>query len=155
MNRIRILCPGRLKFRELAPLEARYLERISRFADIELHEMKSPPAQNDRDLSSREASLFHRHLSREDWVMACDEKGRKMNSAAFSRFLCHKLETLGSRQMVILIGGPAGLDPVLHSRLDACVSFSPMTFAHDIFRTILLEQIYRAFAIHHRLPYHR
>jgi 23S rRNA (pseudouridine1915-N3)-methyltransferase len=155
MAKIDILCFGKTKFPGLVSLESMYLRRIRRFADIQLTAFKSPAVKNDSDLLIKEGKHFQAQLSGDDRVMACDESGRSMDSRTFSRFFCRKIEGLGSHRLVILIGGPGGLWEGLKPNIDWRVSFSPMTFAHDLFRTILLEQIFRAYTIHRGITYHR
>lgn len=155
MAKIQILGVGKTKFTGLVAMESMYLQRIRRFTDIHLTEIKPPGATKDTELIIKEGQCLQARLSHNDHVMACDESGRSMDSITFSRFFCRRVEDLGSRRLVILIGGPEGLWEGLRPNIDWRISFSPMTFAHDLFRTILLEQIYRAFTIRRGITYHR
>jgi 23S rRNA (pseudouridine1915-N3)-methyltransferase len=98
--------------------------------------------------------MFLREIQPKDFVIALDERGKKMDSLRFAAFLGEKISYHPGR-LVFLIGGFAGFAPAVAARADQALSFSEMTFAHDIFRIVFLEQVYRAMTIIHGITYHR
>jgi 23S rRNA (pseudouridine1915-N3)-methyltransferase len=87
-------------------------------------------------------------------VIALDRKGKALDSPEMSAWL-HKNILEGKSEAAFVIGGPLGLAPEVTERADIILSFSRMTFPHQLMRIILLEQIYRSFRIMHGEPYHK
>lgn len=95
--------------------------------------------------------------SLEEWsgqVVALDRCGKSLESLQFAGWL-NRLAIEGRAGVAFVIGGPLGLAPEVLSRADMSLSFSSMTFPHQMMRVILLEQIYRAFRIMRHEPYHK
>jgi len=86
--------------------------------------------------------------------IALDPQGSTFPSETFSQFLLSEAELKGSR-LHFVIGGAEGLSPSIKSRASKLISLSSLTFTHQIARLIIIEQLYRAFTIYHRLPYHK
>jgi len=87
-------------------------------------------------------------------VIALDRMGKALDSPELAAKL-HKMILEGKTEAAFVIGGPLGLAPQVAQRADLLLSFSKMTFPHQMMRIILLEQIYRSFRIMHGEPYHR
>jgi 23S rRNA (pseudouridine1915-N3)-methyltransferase len=154
MKKIALVSMGDLKFKELKELEKKYLKKISHFMKFETINLKDVAVRDEEVKKRKEGQMMLDLLDKKDFVIALDEKGKKMDSMAFSRFLSEKLSYHPGR-IVFLIGGHAGLASSLDDRVDVKLSLSDMTFAHDIFRILFLEQIYRAFTIMKGITYHR
>lgn len=154
MKAIELVCIGELKFRELRPVEENYVKRINAFVTFSLRKLKDIKIKDSRQVRKKEAEKILKNLNPEDFVIGLDEKGRKMDSPGFARFLSQCIST-PSGKIVFLIGGFSGLAGILDSRINEKISFSDFTFSHDIFRIVFLEQLYRAFTIIKGLPYHR
>lgn len=154
MKKIVSVAVGDLKFKELKELEKKYLKKIDRFVTFETINLKDINIRDEDVKKQKEGQMMLDKLDKKDFVIALDEKGKKMDSLTFSRFLSEKLSYHPGR-IVFLIGGHAGLSPSLAGRIDIKLSFSDMTFAHDIFRILFLEQLYRAFTIMKGMTYHR
>lgn len=154
MAKIQLICVGQLKFKGLKEVEQKYLEKIGYFTKFGIHRLKDIKSTDDRLKKKKEGQQMLALLDDRDFVIALDEKGKKMDSAAFARFLSQKM-TGHPHRLVFLEGGHAGLDRELDPRIDLKLSFSDMTFAHDIFRVLFLEQLYRAFTIIKQIKYHR
>jgi 23S rRNA (pseudouridine1915-N3)-methyltransferase len=154
MKRIKLLCVGEQKLIELKKLEEKYLQWINYYVKFTLKNLKSPKIRDETIVKKKEGELILRALDEKDYVIALDEKGKKMDSPGFSRFLEDKISNQ-SRQIIFLIGGFAGLSPLLDKRVDYKISFSAMTISHDIFRVVFLEQLYRALTIIKGMKYHR
>lgn len=154
MAKIQLICVGQLKFKGLRELEQSYLDKIGYFTKFGIHHLKDITSTDDRLKKKKEGQQMLVQLDDRDFVIALDESGKKMDSTAFARFLSQKMMRHPHR-LVFLEGGHAGLAGELDSRIDFKLSFSDMTFGHDIFRVLFLEQLYRAFTIIKQIKYHR
>jgi 23S rRNA (pseudouridine1915-N3)-methyltransferase len=155
MKKIEIISIGKLKFEGLKEMETNYLQKLKRFIDLKITHLRDPKLKNERENVKKEGELILAKLKPNDFVIACDSAGKEIDSKSFSKFLNQELSTLSSGRLVFLIGGYAGLSENLDKIINRKISFSRMTFAHDLFRIILLEQLYRAFTIIKNIKYHR
>ena len=159
MQRITVLCVGKLKEKFYADAAAEYIKRLSRYCKIEvteLPEMRLPedpsPAEIKKALAA-EANAIRQKLEGGAVVAMCIE-GQTCSSEALSKKLAaFALE--GKSKMTFLIGGSFGLDETLKKQADWRLSMSPMTFPHHLARVMLLEQIYRACQIAEGTRYHK
>ena len=160
MQKVTILCVGKLKEKFYADAVAEYTKRLSRHCALEIVELPESrlpddpsPAQVRQALAS-EAALIESRLPRGGAVIAMCIEGKELSSPA----LAEKLEQLavgGTSQLTFLIGGSVGLDENLKKKADLRLSMSPMTFPHHLARIMLLEQIYRAYQILAGSRYHK
>ena len=159
MQRITVLCVGKLKEKFYADAAAEYIKRLSRYCKIEvteLPEMRLPedpsPAEIKKALAA-EANAIRQKLEGGAVVAMCIE-GQTCSSEALSKKLAaFALE--GKSKVTFLIGGSFGLDETLKKQADWRLSMSPMTFPHHLARVMLLEQIYRACQITEGMRYHK
>jgi 23S rRNA (pseudouridine1915-N3)-methyltransferase len=154
MKAIDLVCPGELKFKGLRELEKKYLQNINYYVKFSIKNLKEIRHKEDRVVREKEGAMFLREIQPRDYVVALDEKGKKMDSLRFAAFLEQKISYHPGR-LLFLIGGFAGFAPVVAARADQALSFSDMTIAHDIFRVVFLEQLYRALTIIRGVKYHR
>lgn len=154
MAKMELICFGELKFKGLKELEAAYLEKINRLAKFSITRLKDVAIRDEEARKKKEGRAMLDQLQAGDFVVALDEAGRTMTSIKFARFLEEKISFHPGR-LVFLIGGHAGLAAELAGRIDFKLSFSPMTFAHDIFRLLFLEQVFRGLTINKGITYHR
>lgn len=154
MKTIELLCSGELKFLSLQELEKKYLQNINYFVKFSIKKIKEIKHQEEIIVREKETAMFLKEIKEKDYVIALDEVGKKMNSPQFARFLEQKISYHPGR-LVFLIGGFAGFTDRLRQRSNQNISFSDMTFSHDIFRIVFLEQVYRALTIIHGIKYHR
>ena len=151
MYTIDIVCVGTLKESYLRDACGEYTKRLSAYSRVsvtELKEARTPEEEGAEILSVLGGPVAGRA------VIALDIKGKKFSSEAFSGII----ETLGvggQSHIVFIIGGSEGLPLEVLSRADMRLSFSDMTFPHQLMRVILLEQIYRSFRIMRGEPYHK
>lgn len=159
MQRITVLCVGKLKEKFYADAAAEYCKRLSRYCKIEVTELPETrlpedpsPAEIKRALAA-EANAIRQKLEGGAVVAMCIE-GQTCSSEALSKKLAaFALE--GKSKMTFLIGGSFGLDETLKKQADWRLSMSPMTFPHHLARVMLLEQIYRACQIAEGTRYHK
>jgi 23S rRNA (pseudouridine1915-N3)-methyltransferase len=154
MPEIDLLCVGKQKFPGLGEIGKRYIQKINRFVKFNLRQLKEVKSENEDQIKKRESENILKSLADSDFVVALDEKGKKMDSIQFANFLEQKMSYFPGK-LVFLIGGFAGFDPILENRINQKLSFSDMTMAHDVFRVVFLEQLYRAFTIMKGIKYHR
>lgn len=160
MQRVTVLCVGKLKEKFYLEAAAEYVKRLQRFCKLELVELpesrlpESPsPAEVQRALAA-EAVAIRERLPRGGAVIALCIEGKPCSSVELSRRM-EELAVAGKTQLTFLIGGSVGLDEGLKRQADWRLSMSPMTFPHHLARVMLLEQIYRAFKIREGSSYHK
>jgi 23S rRNA (pseudouridine1915-N3)-methyltransferase len=115
----------------------------------ELKETKSIPISVQKQ---KEGELILKKLQPNDDVILLDDKGKEFTSLEYANFLEKKLEV--NKRIVFVVGGPYGFSPEVYERANSKVSFSRMTFSHQIIRVIFAEQLYRAFTIMKGESYH-
>ena len=158
--KLRIVCVGRLKEKFYTDAVNEFKKRLSRFAEVEIVELadeKAPEKLSDAELEQIKLAEGRRilaKLSEGETVIALDIKGTQLSSPE----LAEKLKNLmleGKSRIAFIIGGSNGLSGEVLSRADFKLSFSKLTFSHQIFRIMLVEQLYRAFKIINNEPYHK
>lgn len=157
MLKINIITVGSLKEKYLKDAVAEYSKRISRFAALRVTEISEAylpqnPASVDIERAlDKEADAIIKHLSSGMHIALCVE-GEQRSSEDFAELICRG-ETSGSIDFII--GSSHGLSQKVKSACAVRLSFSKMTFPHQLMRVILLEQLYRAFKINHHESYHK
>jgi len=150
---IRILCLGRSKQGFINDGINEYLKRMSSYTKIdfiELPDVKLTSSTNIEIVKNKEADIIEKYLKDRDYLVVLDEHGQQMGSKIFSNFLDAKI----SKNIIFLIGGVYGLSERIINKADYKLSFSKMTFTHQMIRLILAEQIYRAYTIMKGKKYH-
>jgi len=145
--RLRILWPGKTRSREWKALQEFYLARIRQLEPCELVEVKEAKGLEDREaekIMQIEAKNLEKHL-RDDYIICLFDRGKEMNSEELARLIGERVTF--SQPTAFLVGGFAGLAAEVLERADLRLSFSRMTFSHELCRVALLEQIYRALTI--------
>lgn len=151
--RIRVLCDGKTKDEHLRALQEDYAARIRHFARLDIEQLRNPKGSGSRDgMATVESWLLEKTAASRRVVL--DERGKEWSSATFARWLeMNGIE--GVREVAFLIGGPDGFSEAFRNRADTVLALSRMTLTRDWARTLLLEQIYRAFAVQKGHPYAR
>lgn len=158
--KIRIICVGKIKETFFKEAIAEYSKRIGKFASFEITEL--PDEKTDEKASEKENQIVlekegERILScikTGEYVISLCIEGKKYSSTDFA----NKLSSIfvgGYNTIDFIIGGSLGLSNAVKSRSDLKMSFSDMTFPHQLMRVILSEQIYRCFKIINNEPYHK
>ena len=157
---IRILSAGKIKEKYLTDGIAEYAKRLGRYCkltQIRVADEKTPDGASEATNShirEIEGERLLRQIREQDYVVALAIEGKMLDSVQLSGFL-EKLAIGGTSSITFVIGGSLGLSPAVLKRADYLLSFSPMTFPHQLMQLILLEQIYRSFRIMHHEPYHK
>jgi 23S rRNA (pseudouridine1915-N3)-methyltransferase len=160
MQKVTVLCVGKLKEKFYAEAVAEYSKRLKRHCALEIIELPESRLPDDpspaeiRQALAAEAALIEGKLPKGGAVIAMCIEGKELSSPA----LAEKMEQFalgGASQLTFLIGGSVGLDAALKQKADLRLSMSPMTFPHHLARIMLLEQIYRAYQILSGSKYHK
>ena len=157
--KIRIVAVGKLKEKYLREGVAEYEKRLAPFASVELLEtreeyMAENPSEAQRQQTlAKEGERLLRLVPEKSLLIVLDVKGKLLSSEALAKELA-SLALQGQSDLTFLIGGAFGLSPAVRERADLRISFSPMTFTHQMVRLLLYEQIYRAFKINRGEKYH-
>ena len=158
--RVSISAIGKLKAGPERELVDRYLSRAQGagkqlgLSGFQIFEQSESRAGSVDQRKGDEAKFLTAQLSEGGVLIALDERGKSISSPAFSEKM-FRMRDDGVRDMLFVIGGPDGLDKSVRQRADLVLSFSPLTWPHQIVRALLCEQIYRAITIASGHPYHR
>ena len=160
MQKVTVLCVGKLKEAFYAAAVAEYQKRLQRHCKLEIVELpeqklpESPAPAEIKQALAREAALIEEKLPKGGAVIALCIEGKPCSSVELSRRM-QELAVSGKSQLTFLIGGSVGLAEDLKRQADWRLSMSPMTFPHHLARIMLLEQIYRACQIAAGTKYHK
>lgn len=158
--KITLICVGKLKERYLTEAVEEYAKRLSRYCALELLEVadeKTPDHASEAEedmIKKKEGERILKALKESSYCIALAIEGKMLSSEE----LADKINILGisgTSHISFIIGGSLGLSEDVLKRADYQLSFSKMTFPHQLMRVILLEQVYRAYRIISREPYHK
>lgn len=158
--KITVISVGKIKEKYLKEAIAEYTKRLSRYCRLEIIETpdeKTPDHAHsalEDTIRSKEAEKIVKHIREDAYIITLEIDGEQLSSEK----LAEKIETLGIQgqsSVIFIIGGSIGLGEEVLCKSDFRLSFSKMTFPHQLMRVILLEQIYRSFRIIHKEPHHK
>ncbi len=158
--KIDIICVGKIKEKFYRDAASEYLKRLSRYAALnvqELQDEKTPDKASDKevsDIKSREGERILKCINPDAYVITLEILGRQYTSEGLAEMI-QELGVRGMSHIQFVIGGSLGLADEVIRAADCHLSFSKMTFPHQLMRVILLEQIYRSFRIISGEPYHK
>lgn len=160
MQKVTLICVGKLKEKFYAQATVEYAKRLSRFCKLEIVELPesrlsdSPsPAEISQALTA-EAALIEAKLPKGSALVAMCIEGEELSSPQLAEKM-RQFAVSGVSNLTFLIGGSVGLSPAIKAQADFRLSMSPMTFPHHLARVMLLEQIYRAYQINAGTKYHK
>lgn len=158
--KITIITVGKIKEKYLRDAIAEYSKRLSRYCKLEIIEVadeKTPDQASEileEQIRSKEGERILKYIRDDMYVITLEIGGKMLSSEEFAK----KIETLGVQgqsSIAFVIGGSIGLGKEVLKRSDYALSFSKMTFPHQLMRVILLEQVYRGYRIINGEPYHK
>lgn len=158
--KIEIICVGKLKEKYLVQAIGEYSKRLSRYCKLsvtELADEKTPDnasAKEELQIKDKEGEKILAHIKEGAYVVALALDGKMISSEELASFMAER-SVRGDSHLVFLIGGSLGLSDNVLARANYKLCFSKMTFPHQLFRVMLLEQIYRAYRINNNEPYHK
>ena len=157
---VTILAVGKLKEKYWRDAVAEYSKRLKSYCSLQITEIKesplraNPSAADEEAVKIAEGADILSRIRSSDYVITLEIKGKGLSSEA----LAQKIEALaidGKSSIIFVIGGSLGLSEEVSRRAEFKLSFSAMTFPHQMMRVILLEQIYRSFKINRHEAYHK
>ena len=150
---IKIITVGSIKEKYLKDAIEEYTKRISKYTNIEIIEVKDEGLVEPNKSLILEEEKILKHINDKDYIITLEIEGKELSSTEFA----DKLDkiTLEASTITFIIGGSYGLSENIKSKAKFHLSFSKMTFPHQLFRVLLLEQIYRAFKINNNESYHK
>lgn len=158
--KITLITVGKIKERYLRDAAAEYVKRLGKYCKLEIIETadeKTPDHASEtveEAIRVKEAERILRYIREDAFVITLEILGKQLSSEELAK----KIETLGVQgksHIIFVIGGSIGLGKEVLERSDFALSFSKMTFPHQLMRVILLEQVYRSFRIINGEPYHK
>ena len=153
---IKLIAIGKTDDKQLIALIERYESRLKHYIKFSFDII--PDIKNVKNLSKKlqkekEGELILKKIANTDVLVLLDEKGKDFTSVGFSDYLQKKMNA-GIKQLIFVIGGPYGFSEAIYKKAQGKVSFSKMTFSHQMIRLFVVEQIYRGFTILKNEPYH-
>lgn len=158
--KITILCVGKIKESFYRQAIDEYAKRLSKYCKLEIIEVadeKTPDKASEvleNQIKEKEAERMIEKLKEDSYIFTLEITGKKYTSEAFAETI-EKLTVQGKSHLTFVIGGSLGLHEKIRKLSNQPVSFSDMTFPHQLMRVVLTEQIYRAFRIINKEPYHK
>lgn len=158
--RITLIAVGKIKEKFFEDAIREYSKRLSRYCKLEIIQVadeKTPDGASEAlelQIKEKEGQRILSHIKDGAYVIALAIKGRMLTSEELSVHM-ENLAVRGVSQIVFVIGGSLGLSQSVLDRADFSLSFSPMTFPHQLMRVVALEQIYRGYKIMMKEPYHK
>ena len=158
--RITIICVGKVKEKFYVEAIKEYSKRLGRYCKLDIIEVadeKTPAAASDNEINlvkDKEGERMKRYISEDAYVIALAIDGTKLTSEKYAEYISN-LGIRGVSHIQFIIGGSLGISNDILKKADMKLSFSDMTFPHQLMRVILLEQIYRGYRIINNEPYHK
>lgn len=143
---IKIICVGKIKEAFYRDAVSEYMKRLSKYHKVEIIEVMDSNIKNEKE-------LILKKVDKKDYIITMEIEGRENTSIEFANLIDKTL--INNSNITFIIGGSDGLDDEIKKLSNYKLSFSKMTFPHQLFRVILLEQIYRAFKIINNESYHK
>ncbi len=150
---IKIITVGTIKEKYLKDAIEEYLKRLKKYTNIELIEVKDEGLVEEQKAINLEGEKINKYLSPKDYIITLEIEGKAFSSEEFASKL-NQIQIENSN-IVFIIGGSYGLSDEIKNKSKLHLSFSKMTFPHQLFRVFLLEQIYRAYKIMNNESYHK
>jgi len=158
--KITMITVGKIKEKYLKDAIAEYSKRLSKYCKLDIAEVadeKTPDNANEvveNQIRSKEAERILKHVKENAFIITLEINGKQLTSEELAK----KIDNLGIQghsHIIFIIGGSIGLGQEVLSKSNYALSFSKMTFPHQLMRVILLEQIYRSYRIINGEPYHK
>ena len=158
--KITIICVGKIKEKYLSDAIAEYSKRLSKYCKLEIIQLQDEKTIENasetvnRQIKDKEGERILKNISDDSYVITLEINGEMISSEKMAQKI-NSLGIAGTSNITFIIGGSLGLSENVSNRSDYKLSFSKMTFPHQLMRVILLEQIYRSYRIINNEPYHK
>lgn len=149
---IKIICVGKLKEKYLKEATEEYQKRITKYTKIDIIELPDY-SMDKKTILEKEKEAIEKYIQEKDYLITLEIEGKEISSEDLSK----KIEQTFTQypNITFIIGGSYGLHPDIKKRSNYALSFSKLTFPHQLFRVLLLEQIYRSYKIINKESYHK
>ena len=157
---ITVIAVGKIKEKYYTDAVKEYAKRLGRYCRLHILEVADEQTPDgagqalENQIRQKEGQRILKNLKEDSYVIALAIQGKKLSSEVFADKM-EQLAISGRSHITFIIGGSLGLAPEVLKRADYLLSFSDMTFPHQLMRVILLEQVYRCYRIIHHEPYHK
>lgn len=150
---IKIICVGKIKEKYLTDAIEEYKKRISKFTKLEIIECKDYSIGSINEVLTLEKDEINKYISNKDYIITLEIEANEISSVELAKKIDNIYLTYPN--ITFIIGGSYGLHDEIKSKAMYKLSFSKLTFPHQLFRVLLLEQIYRAYKINNNESYHK
>ena len=150
---IKIICLGKIKEKYFEDAIKEYEKRISKYSQLQIIELEDVGFNDSKVVLKKEEEKIFKVLNPKDYIITLEIEGKELSSIEFSKKIEDTL--IQNSNITFIIGGSYGISDNIKNLSNYKLSFSKMTFPHQLFRIILLEQIYRAYKIINNEEYHK
>lgn len=150
---IKIICVGKIKEKYLIDAINEYKKRLSKYTKLDIIEVSDIDNPSKDIILEKEKNLIEKYIDSKDFVITLEIEGNMLNSVELAKKINNTFNTHST--ITFIIGGSYGLHEAIKERSNYKLSFSKLTFPHQLFRVNLLEQIYRSFKINNNEAYHK
>ena len=150
---IKIICVGKIKEKYLIDAINEYKKRLSKYTKLNIIEVSDIDNPSKDIILEKEKNLIEKYIDSKDFVITLEIEGNMLNSVELAKKIDNIFNTHST--ITFIIGGSYGLHKTIKERSNYKLSFSKLTFPHQLFRVNLLEQIYRSFKINNNEAYHK
>lgn len=150
---IKVLCVGKIKEKYLKSAIDEYTKRISKFTKLNIIEVNDYSNYDDITNKVKEANELSKYIDKKDYIICLSIDGEQLDSIELSKKIDRTFNNYSN--ITFIIGGSNGLDESILNICNYKLSFSKLTFPHQLFRVLLLEQIYRSYKINNNETYHK
>ena len=150
---IKIITVGKLKEKYLKDAEQEYLKRLSKYTKLELIELEDSKVDEEKIALEEEKNKILKHISGKEYIITLEILGQQLSSPELADKIDKTL--ISNSDIIFIIGGSYGIHPDILKMSNYGLSFSKMTFPHQLFRILLLEQLFRSYKILNNEKYHK
>lgn len=150
---IKIICIGKIKESFYREAIQEYQKRLSKYTKLEIIELPDVTTSNIEENIKKEGNMIQKYINSKDYIVTLEIEGTQVSSESFANKIDSIYQT--NSTITFIIGGSYGIDSRIKQMSHWSLSFSKMTFPHQLFRVVLLEQIYRAYKIQNHESYHK
>lgn len=150
---IKIICVGKIKEKFFKEAISEYQKRITKYIKLDILEVSDIDNSSIKVILDKEKDLIMKHINSKDYIITLEINGNELSSIELAKKIVNVFNT--NSNITFIIGGSYGLHDDIKNLANFHLSFSKLTFPHQMFRIMLLEQIYRAFKINNNENYHK
>lgn len=150
---LKIICIGKLKEKYLKDAQDEYLKRLSKYTQIQIIELDDSNIDDEKVALEQEKTKILKYLNSKDYIITLEIEGNQLTSIELANKIDKTL--INNSDITFIIGGSHGIHDEIKDKSNYKLSFSKLTFPHQLFRVLLLEQIYRSYKILNNEKYHK